>query len=120
MILETVTALLTVLVAVHIYRSLKYQQDFIGDLALAMWKIICGKKETMTWASRKRENYVQNHPAEEAVDTRRFGTPQGRLDSIPTVIGPKKTEGFITREEPASEPSWAAPDEVASDNSVDF
>lgn len=128
MILETGTALLSTLVGVHIYRSHTAHQDFIGDLTGAMYNVVRGKKEHVLWASRKAPNYIiSKHPAEEAVDTRRFGTPMGRLESIATVIGPKKTQDFLKPDEPAMppetvDPGWLAATDVDDDmfNGIDF
>lgn len=123
MILETTSLALASLVGVHVYRSHTAHQDFIGDLTGAMWSIVSGKKgdNSMLWPSRKTPNYIQSHPADIAVDTRRFGTPQGRLDSIATVIGPKKTEPYLQREPEPAEPAWLGANEVEDNfNAVDF
>jgi hypothetical protein len=100
MILATYDVLLTLLVLYHVYRTLVHGQDFTGDLLKAMGKIVTGRKDVMVWPSRKSAAMVANHPAEEGVDTRRFATAQGRLDTIATVVGPKKTEPFLARDGP--------------------
>jgi hypothetical protein len=90
MILETTAALLGALVLYHVYRNLRWGQDFIGDFARALLGMVRsplggvhGSDSLLRWI----------HPAATGVAQRQVGTGAAAISTTYTVVGPKMNGG---------------------------
>lgn len=92
--METVTALLGILVVYHVYRSVWHGHDFIGDLARQVLHIVAGTQERMRVAGSQ----IFMHPSYTGVNTRRVASDSLRLPQIYDLVGPKKTDGMSLAE----------------------
>lgn len=119
MILETISALLGILVVYHMHRSLSYQHDFIGDLARNVLHTVRGGAERLKMPSASQ---LFIHPSYTGVNTRRVASDGMHLPSEYDVVGPKKTNGVSLAEmtPPMGMPMGLprAPNAIAPDTSM--
>jgi hypothetical protein len=96
MILETTCVILGTLVLYHIYRSLYYGQDFIGDFFRSMLDIL---HNPLSGYLPTRDPLLRwRNPGATGVTQRRVGTGAETVHTMYTVVGPRTNGGVGVNE----------------------